>query len=97
MGLEDRDWYWKERQRKERLHYDPKVFRRWTGDASTTRPRRGRPGIGTIIAVLFIVALVLAPTAGRWLGERMTRRDAVQPRAPAEETGPPGARYPQPR
>lgn len=75
MGLEDRDWYWKERQRKERLHYDPKAFRRWRGDASTTAPRSGRPGVGTVIAIVFVVALVLAPTAGRWLRERLAGSD----------------------
>jgi len=48
MGMEDRDWYWKERQRKERLHYDPKAVRRWRGDASSSVPRSGRPGFGTI-------------------------------------------------
>jgi len=76
MGLEDRDWYWKERQRKERLHYDPKAFRRWRGDVRASAPRGGRPGFGTVIAVVFVVALVLAPIAGRWLRERLAERDA---------------------
>ncbi len=75
MGLEDRDWYWKERQRKERLHYDPKAFRRWRGDVPAPAPRSGSPGSGTVIAVVFVVALVLAPTAGRWLRERLAERD----------------------
>ncbi len=87
MSLEDRDWYWKERQRKERLHYDPKAFRRWKGDVSASAPQGGRPGFGTIVVVLLVVALMLAPTAGRWLAERMARHGAVAPRAPAAEAG----------
>ncbi len=72
MGVEDRDWYWEERRRKERLHYNPKSFRRSNSD--TGAAPRGRPGFWVILVVAFVVALALAPTVGRWWRDRLAER-----------------------
>ena len=75
MGVEDRDWYWEERRRKERLHYNPKSFRRSRTDGAAPR-RRGRPGFATITVIVLVLALAAAPTVGRWLQRLATPSSA---------------------
>ena len=65
MGIQDRDWYWAERERKEKLHYQPKLLR-GSRSAAGEGPR-WRPGFGTGVAVVLVVALAFAPSIGRWL------------------------------
>lgn len=66
MGVEDREWYREQRRRRERLHYDPKSFRRSRTD-DDAGPRRARPGFATFTAIALVLALAAAPSVGRWL------------------------------
>ena len=75
MGVEDRDWYWEERRRKEGLYYSPKSFRRSNSDAGAAP--RGRPGFWVILAIAFVLALAFAPTVGRWWRDRLAERAAA--------------------
>jgi hypothetical protein len=80
MGVDDREWYREERRRKERLHYDPKSFRRSRADDGV-QPPRGRPGFATFTAIVLVLALAAAPTVGRWL-ERLASTssgDTIRP------------------
>ncbi len=83
MGVQDRDWYWEDRRRKERLHYNPKSFRGSKADAVAARSRR--PGFATLLAILFVLALAFAPTVGRWWSERLLQRDAAPAVNPGEK------------
>ncbi len=75
MGVQDRDWYWEERRHKERLHYNPKSFRRSRIDDDAPR-RRGRPSFATITVIVLVLALAAAPTVGRWLQRLATPSSA---------------------
>jgi len=59
MGVQDREWYWKERLRKEQLHYNPKVFRRpETSDTALgSEPRRSIVGPLVVMACVVVAAL----------------------------------------
>ena len=74
MGVQDRDWYWQERRRKERLHYNPKAFRSSPSDG-VAAPRRKRPSFVAVTAIVFVLALATAPTVGRWLREHLAERN----------------------
>ena len=96
MGVQDRDWYWEDRKRKERLHYNPKSFRGSKSNASAAR--RGRPGFATLLAIVFVLALACAPTVGRWWHDRLVERTAAAAPGPAPgQRGTPAAPTPRSR
>jgi hypothetical protein len=65
MGVQDREWYWEERLRKEKLYYKPRAFRR----AATLVPASGsetpRRIVGPVVVTACVVAAALTFMANR--------------------------------
>lgn len=68
MGVQDRDWYWAEKERKEKLYYHPRSFRR----ARSSQPAEGErgPGLRWRVIVLALAAICAAPFAFRWYAQQ---------------------------
>ena len=75
MGVQDREWYWEERRRKEKLHYNPKFFRRPRSAASATDHAPG-PTSSTWrrAALLFLAIIGIAFFVAQWRSHDMATR-----------------------
>jgi uncharacterized protein HemX len=67
MGVQDREWYWEERRRKEQLYYNPKVFRRRKRPTpnSDAHSRRAAP-IFQRLLLLCVAVLCLGVFVSQW-------------------------------
>ena len=66
MGLHDRDWYWEERRRKEKLHYNPKAFRWSKSESAAGLPFVRRPGRMLKVVLVCAVVVCLALFVSQW-------------------------------
>jgi len=79
MGVQDRDWYREELRRKEKLHYNPKAFRRSRSSTTseTSRPRRPLGPVSKIL-IACIAAICLAVFVSQWRRQEATSRGETE-------------------
>jgi hypothetical protein len=77
MGVQDRDWYWKDRDRKAGLHYNPKAFRgSWAAWPESARANPPTP-TSRKIWIACLAMLCAAWFVWQWRQHDMSSRRAA--------------------
>jgi hypothetical protein len=60
MGVQDREWYWRDRDRNERAWYDPRLFQKQGSRRPTRRAKSLHPAIVGLLCVLLLGGISVA-------------------------------------
>ena len=79
MGVQDREWYWEDRRRRENLHYNPKSFRRPRFTTTNSEsPIKRRPNALSRAVVVAVAAVALAVFVGQWRRHDIAARQMAE-------------------
>jgi hypothetical protein len=80
MGVQDRQWYWEERLRKEKLYYNPRAFRDRKIEQATAPTETRRSAVGLFVVIACVVVAALAFVSGRHIESALTPQQAQGPK-----------------